>query len=225
MGFSNPSDVGRLGHRFQALFAHATSGKSAVADRVQRFEPAIRTNTEVYNELGNLDPVGSASDAPEFRVSVEEYVHNCELDLLLAGKDPASDTAWNLVSYVNNGVVTAYLLERDNSDVVQGELEIGNCVVSEIQWSWQMGQPITARYTLEGRAGKRYNAANVVHDTWGAFDTSSPGAIKIKDARLFLMGVTAGYRVYRLQSFTLRTAYRTQVVREAGNRSLVGVVV
>lgn len=225
MSFTNPTDVARLGHRFQPFFANSTSAKEIVGHRLQRFEPSIRTNIEIYNELGNLDPVGSATDSPEFRIAFEEFVHNCKLDLLLAGKDPDVDTTWNIANYVQNGVVTAYLLERDNLGVVAGEIELDNCVTSEIQWAWQMGQPITGRYTLEGRVGKRWNAANVIHGSWGAFDTTTPGGIKIKDARLFLGGSTSGYRVYRLQGFTLRVTFRATVVREAGNRALVGTLV
>ena len=221
-----PVDVGRLGHRYQAILAHATTGKEIVADRVQRAEHSIRKQTEVYYELGNTDPVGYAEDAPEFRSTLEENVHNCELDLLLAGKDPAVDTSWNIVNYIQNGVVTMYLLERDSATgAIAGEIEIDNNVVSEIQWQWRMGQPIVATYTLEGRAGKHWLAASTPHGSWGVGDLVSPGGIKLKDARLFMGGNDAGSRMYRLQGFTLRVTFASTVVREAGNRNLVGNVV
>ncbi len=221
----SPSDVARVGHRFQVQLAHA-SGETLVASRVQRFEPAIQTNMDVYHELGTVDPTGYASDAPAFRITIEENVHAADLDLLLAGKAVASDTSWNLGDYINDGDVTAYLVERDNAGTIVGELELDNCVLQDVTWRWAMGQPIVATYTLQGRLGKRWLAAGAPHKAgWGVQDTTAPGDIKIKDARVFLGGNAAGNRVYRIQGFTLRVAYRTTVVREAGSRPLVGTIV
>ena len=221
---SNPSDIARLGHRFQVQFENSVSLESLVASRVQRFEPAIQTNMEVYNELGSVDPTGYASDAPEFRIGVEENVHGAALDLLLAGKDVSVDTAWNARDYINNGSITAYLLERDNLDAIAGELQFDGCQLIDASWAWRMGQPITASYNLLGRLGKRLKAASVVHSAWGVQDTTSPGGIKIKDARLFLGGSAAGSRIYRLQGFNLRVQYRSTTVQEAGNRTVVGTL-
>lgn len=221
---SNPTDVARLGHRFQVRLAHATSARTLVASRVQSFAPSIRQQTEVYYELGSVDPTGDASESPEFSIGLEELVHNTELDLLLAGK-AAIATSWNLQDFIHDGKLTAYLLERDNSGNVKGELEISNCVLGELSYRWQMGQPISANYSLMGRLGRHWTPGNEPHATWGTQDTSSPGGIRVKDARLFLGGATSGYRTYRLQSFTLRTQFPTTPVREIGSRAMVGFVV
>lgn len=220
----NPSDTARLGHRYQVILAHSGSFRSLVASRVQRFEPQTRQQTEVYYELGSVDPTGEASESPEFTITLEEYVHNAELDLLLAGKS-AIATTWNLFDYIHDGKLTAYLLERNSNNVVQGELEFQNCVLSEISYRWQMGQPITASYTLNGRLARHYIPGQTPHTSWGSQDTTTPGGIRMKDSRLFLGGMTAGYRVYRLQGFTLRVQYPVTPIREVGSRPLVGYVV
>lgn len=221
---SNPSDIARLGHRFQARFKHATSARTLVASRIQRFAPENQQQTEVYYELGSVDPVGEASESPQFQVAVDEYVHNCELDLLLAGK-AAIDTAWTLFDYIGNGVLSAFLLERNNAGVVKNELEYNGIVISEIQTRWQMGQPIMSTYTMMGKIGKNWVPSSAPHNTWGVQDTTSPGGIRVKDARLFLGGETAGFRVYRLQGITMRTQFPATPVREIGSRPLVGFVV
>ncbi|CAG0986663.1 hypothetical protein ANRL3_02490 [Anaerolineae bacterium] len=223
---SNPSDVARLAHRFLPYVANTVTSEEIVASRVQRYEPAINPNLEVYDELGSVDPTGYASDAPEFRITLEENVHDCDLDMVLAGLDPAGlITTWQLADYINDGNIKLNLLERNNAGTIIGESEFGSGVLTEIAWSWRMGQAITAQYAFIARYGKRYKAANVVHATWGATSATAPGGIKIKDARLFLGGTAAGNRVYRLQSFSLRHTFRAEVHREAGNRALVGATV
>lgn len=223
----NPSDIARLGRNFQVQIKHGTSGTTLVACRLQRAEPTRRQTTEIYHELGNIDPTGATSEAPEFTVVLNEYVHDSSVDLLLAGKNPASDTTWNLGDYLNNGVLTTYIVERDNSNpaVVTGEMEFNTGVLADIQWQWQMGQPISATYTMQMAKGKRWSHGSEVHGSWGTQETTSPGGIRIKDARLFLNGSADGNRVYRLQSFTCRVTWRTTPVREAGNRALVGHIV
>ncbi|MBI5305520.1 MAG: hypothetical protein HY868_25550 [Chloroflexi bacterium] len=225
MAFTNPADVALLAHRFQPIILNTATAEELLVSRLQSYEPSIRANMETHEELGNVDPVGYTSDAPEFSVTLEENVHSSNLDLLLAGKDVQTITAWNLADYINNGVITTYLLERTNAPVttIAGELEFTNCVVSDIVWSWRVQQAITAQYTLLGRFGNRYKAANVIH-TWQAPNTSAPGGIKAKDARLFLGGATATDRVYRLQAFTLRASFRAQQVPEIGSRNLAGTV-
>jgi len=69
---TNPIDIARIGHRYQVQVKHAGTNKTLVASRVQRFEPAIQTNLDVFNELGSVDPTGFASDPPTFRITLEE---------------------------------------------------------------------------------------------------------------------------------------------------------
>lgn len=220
MGSTNPTDIGRIGHRFQVRVEHVTTGRVLVASRVQRVDPNINQQTEVYHELGTIDPVGYASEAPEMRHMIEEFVHDCSLDLLLAGK-AANATSWNLGDYIADRKINYYILNRNNAGTVQGEHKFTQAVVAEAQWSWQLGQPITARYTLNSTKGGFLQPGHEDHGAWGVQDTTSPGAIKPKDARLFL-ATTSGTMAYRLQSFTLRVQWPTTVVREIGNRNVVG---
>lgn len=223
--FYSQADVARLGHRYQVLLAHSVSARTLVSSRVQRFEPTIRQPTEVYYELGSADPTGSASDSPEFTVALQEYVHDSSLDLLLAGK-ALGGTSWNLGDYLNSEALSAYLLTRNNSGVVEDEYYFNAGVLSEIRWNWQMNQPIMADYTLNLRLGQHQAAGYTTHTNFAAQDTTSPGGIRIKDARLFLGGTNEpANRLFRLQSFSLTVQWRATAVREAGSRAMVGWVV
>jgi hypothetical protein len=227
MPFTNPTDIARLGHRFQlyARHANATGGaREIVASRIQRFDPNVNHNTEVHHELGTVDPVGFSSESPRMRISFEELVHSVAMDLLMAGQADSA-TTWNLGHYLNNGDIRLSLLERTNADVVAGESEYDGCVITEVAWEWRVQQAVTARYTVEGRLGKRYKTGSTPHTSWGAQDTTSPGAIKAKDARLFLGGTGATARVFRIQGMTLRCQLRATPVSELGSRALVGYVV
>jgi len=222
----NPSDVGRLGHRFQVRVQNTVSSELGVISRLQRFEPSIRQETVVHYELGTVDPVGYTAPPPQFQIAMEQNVYNLSpLDLIMAGKNPASATTWNLADYnVGNGPLTFYLLERDNNGVVQGEIETNGGILTDVTWSWQVGQAISGRYTGLCRVGKHWSAASAPHASWGVQDTSSQGGIMPKDARLFLTGNGATQRVFRIQSMTLRCTWRTQVVNELGNRQVVGIL-
>ena len=223
--FYSPADVARLGHRYQVYLDHSVSARELVSSRVQRFEPTIRQPTEVYYELGSADPTGSASDSPEFTVALQEYVHDSSLDLLLAGKT-ALATSWNLGDYLNNQALSAYLLARANDGTIEDEYYFSSGVLSQVRWNWQMNQPIMGDYTLNLRLGQHQAKGHTQHTSWAVQDTTSPGGIRIKDARLFLGGVAdPSNRMFRLQSFTLTVAWRATAVREAGTRAMVGWVI
>jgi len=226
MATISPNDIARLGHRFQVRVYHTTTALTQVISRLQQFEPSIRQDTQVYYELGTVDPVGFASPPPQFNITMEENLHNLgNLDLILAGKTPNSDTTWNLSDYnVGNGPLTFYLLERDNNGVVQGEIETNGGLLTDITWSWTNGQAITGRYSALCRIGKHWSAASAPHGSWGVQDTSSQGGITPKDCRLFLNGSGNAQRIYRIQSMNLRCTWRTTPVMEFGNRALVGIL-
>lgn len=222
---ASPSDVGRLGSRYQVRVAHSGSARTLVASRVQSIDPSARYNTEIYNELGSVDPVGYGQEPPEFRIAIEENVFSSQLDLLLAGK-ASNATTWNLGDYIGNSLLSVFILERDTANgTVMGEVEFQSGVVTEINWSWRIGQPITARYSIDARLGVRHVQAYVPHASWGTQDTTNPGAIRSKDARLFLISTAAGGRMYRLQGFNIRVTFRSNPVKEIGNRAVVGYVV
>jgi hypothetical protein len=219
----NMVDSARLGHRFQVRLENSVVSPSRViiCSRVQRFEPQVRQDTAIYHELGSVDPTGFSSDPPQHRITIEEFVHAVDVDLIMAGQ-LANATAWNLGQYnVGNGPYNVYLLQRDNAGALAGELKFTAGVISEVTWSWRMGSPITASYAIDCRLGQNFQVGSELH-TFDAQDTSNPGGIRIKDARLFLGGNAAGNRMYRLQSFTLRAVWRTTPVNEAGNRAIVG---
>ena len=223
---SDPTDYGHLGHRYQVLVKNNTTGSEIVADRVQSIEPTLTSNLEKAFELGNVDPVGTATDPTEYRVVLEENLHNSELELLLAGKSPLGDTSFNLGDFLTNLDNYIYLLIRGNDDTILNELEYGSGALAELAWRFVQGGACTTTLTLNCKSGKLYTSGSLVHDSWGGLDTVSPGIIKGKDARLYLGGTTdPTHKVFRLQSFTLRATFPIQVVRELGNRTIVGYVI
>lgn len=223
---SNPVVIGALGHRWGvALRNAALSSGSATdiwADRVQSIEPQASHNTTKYYELGNVAPIGATSDPTQVRVTLEENLHNSEIDMFLAGVNPTSGSGYyaaNMLGQTN----TAYVLQRNDSDTIIAEIGVGGLKVSEVQYRFVNNGSCTVQYTLEGTSGSYYTS-NFVHNTWGPQDFTSPGGIHGKDARISFGTPGAGTKAYRLQSFTIRIAYPTQVVRELGTRQIVGIL-
>jgi len=127
---------------------------------------------------------------------------------------------------IANDDLTVYLLSRDNDGAIQNELEYDNGVTAEIAWRFVVGAACTTTFTINAALGKLYTSGSVIHDSWGAYDTTSPGIIKGKDAKITLGGTDVDtHRTYRLQSFTVRAAFPTESVRELGTRTLVGQLV
>jgi hypothetical protein len=222
---SNPSQIGALGHRWQLWFRNSVlssgSANDIVADRIQSVEPTATHNTTKYYELGNTAPIGATSDPTQVRLVCEENLHNSEIDMYLAGVDPTSGSGYyaaNMLGQTNAG----YILQRNDSDVVVGEIGVGGLKVSEVQYRFVINGACTVQYTLEGTSGSYYSA-NFIH-SWGDLDTTSVGGIHGKDARVSFGTPGAGTKAYRLQSFTIRVAYPTQVVKELGNRQIVGIL-
>lgn len=223
---TNPTDSGHLGHRYQVLVYNATSGSTIVADRVQSIDPTFTANLEKAYELGNPDPVGTATDPTEFRVAIEQNLYGSELELLLAGKNPTSGSSFNIADFLTELENKVYQLSRDNAGAILNELVYEDVVLADITWRFVQGGPCRTTFTLNGRLGKLYASGSAPHQQWGGFDTSSPGIIKGKDARLYLGGnAEPTNRIYRLQSFNLRATFPIQTVRELGNRELVGYLV
>ena len=144
---TNPTDVAHLGHRFQVRAQHTVSARTLVASRVQNIEPSHNYNTEVFNELGTVDPAGKASESPEFRVTFEENVHSVTMDLLLAGKE-AIDTSWNLHDYINNSAIKLYILERNNSGNIIGEKDTATASFPKCPGAGKSVKPSKPRMAL-----------------------------------------------------------------------------
>jgi len=222
----DPTDVAHLGHRYQVLVKNETTSEEIVAHRVQSIEPTLTSNLEKAYELGTVDPVGTATDPTQYRVVLEDNLHNSELDLLLAGKDPTSGSTFTLGDFVTNIDNTVFLLIRGNDDEIINELVYGGGATAEVAWRFVRGAACRSTFTLNCKTGKLYTSGSLIHETWGDPDAVSPGIIKGKDARLYLGGTTdPTHKVYRLQSFTLRGTFPVQIVDELGNRTVVGVLV
>ena len=166
---SNPVVIGALGHRWGvALRNAALSSGSATdiwADRVQSIEPQASHNTTKYYELGNVAPIGATSDPTQVRVTLEENLHNSEIDMFLAGVNPTSGSGYyaaNMLGQTN----TAYVLQRNDSDTIIAEIGVGGLKVSEVQYRFVNNGSCTVQYTLEGTSGSYYTS-NFVHNTWG----------------------------------------------------------
>lgn len=222
----NPSVIGSYGHRFAAIFRNSilSSGSATDiwADRVQSIEPTATHNTTKYYELGSVAPVGATTDPTQVRLVCEENLHNSEIDMFLAGVNPSTGSGFyiaNMLGQVNTG----YILQRNDTDVIVGEIGVGNLKVSEIQYRFVMNGSCTTSYTLEGTSGS-YWTSSFVHTVWGPQDASSPGGVHGKDARISFATPGAGTKAYRLQSFTIRVAYPTEHVKELGTRQEVGVL-
>ena len=223
---TNPAVTAAFGHRYAVFFRNATlssgSATDIYADRVQSVEPTATHNTTKYYELGRVAPIGATTDPTQTRIVCEENLHNSEIDMYLAGVNPTSGSGYyatNVVGQTN----TAYVVQRNDSDVVVGEIGVGNLRVSEIQYRFVINGACTVQYTLEGTSGSYYTS-DFVHSTWGPQDNTSPGGIHGKDARVSFATPGAGTKAYRLQSFTIRVAYPVQHVKELGTRQEIGVL-
>ena len=223
---SNPAQIAAYSHRFGVVLRNATlSSGSATdiwADRVQSVEPTATHNTTKYYELGAVAPVGATTDPTQLRTVIEENLHNSEIDMYLAGVDPSSGSGYYIANVLGQNN-SAYVLQRNDAGTIIGEIGVGGLKVSEIQYRFVINGSCTVQYTLEGTSGSYYTS-NFVHGTWGPLDTTSPGGIHGKDARISFATPGAGTKAYRLQSFTIRVAYPTTPVKELGNRQLVGVL-
>lgn len=220
---AEPSDIAHFGHRYQVLVLNNETSEEVVADRVQSVDPRFTANLEKAYELGNVAAVGTATDPPEFTVVIEENLHNSEVDLVLAGYDPTSGSSFNANDFVTNDDIYVYILSRDNDDAILNELEYSSGVTAEIAWRFQVGAACTTTFTINCKQGKLYTSGSVVHGSWGALDTTSPGIIKGRDARITLGGTdVVTNRTWRLQSFNVRCAYPIESVSELGTRTLVG---
>ena len=230
MAQTNPQLSALLSHRLGFwLRSTALSSGSATdiwADRVQSVEPTGTHNSTDYYELGRVDKVGNTLDPTTYRIQLEENLHNGEIDMTLAGISPTTGSgfwAGDMVRQTNTG----YVVARNDADAVFQEIAFGGLRVSEVQYKFVMNGACTASYTLEGTSGSYYHtASSYPHPLWGAYDTTSAGAVHGKDARVaFGTTNTAGNKGYRLQSFTIRVQFPLQTVKELGNRQIVGQLV
>lgn len=221
---TNPTDIGRWGHR-QGLYLNSAGSIEQWIDRVQTADPEFDAGVDTFFEIGNNDPVGFAQQPSRMRLTWNENVVQAESDFILAGANPAVASMTyhmgNVLNNVNN--INAYLVMRANGATVPtSELAFTSMGVEELNWSFQVRNPITFTPRLSGTVGKWYQQAGLIHSTWGTLNTSSPGAIMARDARIFFYSNTG--RAYRLQSFNIRTQFPITQMEEIGNRQIVGQI-
>ena len=223
---TNPTNVGLLGHRWGVYLRNHSGANEIWCDRVQNVEPTFNAPTTKYYELGNLSPVGVVQEPTEFRVTMEENLHNSEIDSIIANSTGSPGSSFTAGGMVNSTSMRLCVVGRDVGATNPSlEYVLGGLTVAEVSYRFQIGGPCSTTYTLEGRAGNAYTTGSLVHTTWGTSETTSPGAINGKDARIYFgtgLTVPSTSLAYRLQSFTIRCAFPVQTVKEIGNRSIVG---
>ena len=197
-------------------------------DRVQSAEPTETIRQDKSFELGRKGPTGASEDIPDHRFVYEVNWVKWEDGLYQAGKNPASDTSFNLGDLLDNEDIDIHLCQADDDYAVEKEYIFEQSAISEMAMTWRVGQPITTRYTREAINGKVYREGGLTHTSRGTLDSSSDGSINPKDARVFMFtsGCTpaASDRVYRLQGFDLTARFPIQSVREIGRRDKVGTL-
>src|SRR3990167_10091325 len=107
---SNPVVTAMYGHRL-GVYMLGSSGSEIWVDRVQRVEPTQTLRTTPSYELGTVGKVGVTQEPAEYRVVLEDNLHNCELDFLLAGKipNPGGAQSYNLGDLLGKAH-TAYVI-------------------------------------------------------------------------------------------------------------------
>jgi len=226
---TNPTISGLLSHRAGVWARNSVlSSGSATdiwADRVQSVEIVDTHNNTDYYELGRVAKVGTTLDPTEYRITLQENLHNSEIDMFLAGVDPTTGSGWyaaNMVTQSNS----AYVVFRNDNDSVFEEIAVASARVNEVTYTFVANGACTIDYTLMGTSGSYYHTAgSYVHPLWGAQDNTTTGAVHGKDARVRFTSNVDANRVYRLQRFVVRVQYPEQTIRELGNRELVGKLV
>lgn len=197
-------------------------------DRVQNAEPTQTINMEKTFELGRKGPTGASEDVPDHRFVYEINWVKWEDGLYQAGKDPGTDTSFNMGDMLDNEDIDIYFCQADEDYNVEKEYIFEQSSVSEMAMTWRVGQAITTRYTREAINGRVYREGALTHASRGSLDTTSEGSINPKDARVFFFtsGCTpdTSDRVYRLQGFELTARFPSFSVREIGRRDKVGTL-
>lgn len=222
---SNPTNVGLLGHRYGVFLRNHGATNEVWCDRVQSVEPTFNAPTTKFYQLGSVDPTGVISEPTEYRVTLEENLHACEIDGIVANGS-GSQASFSAGDMVVNTAMRMSIVSRDvgGTNPVR-EYVMDSLTIAEIRYRFVIGGPCTVAYTFEGKTGTVYTTGSLLHTTWGTFETTSPGAINGKDARIYFGSgttVPASSQAYRLQSFEIRVAFPVQTVRELGNRAIVG---
>lgn len=223
---TNPTNIGLLGHRWGVYLRNSGSTAEVWCDRVQNVEPTFNAPTTKFYELGNMSPVGVITEPVEFKVSLEENLHNSEIDSVVANGSGSPVSSFTAGDMINSTAMRLCVVGRDVGGTVPSlEYVLDNLTIAEVRYSFKIGGACSVSYSFEGRAGNAYTTGSLIHATWGTAETVSPGAINGKDARIYFGAgttVPTNAQAYRLQSFDIRVAFPIQTVKELGNRAIVG---
>lgn len=222
----DPTDVGRLGHRYFPIIANSSTAEEEVISRAQNIEFRVTHTTEKIYELGRVGPIGSAQDPAELSVSWEVNLHEeLRSEFVLSGKDVDVDTSYDMGDIIGENDNELFLLIRDTATgALDDEIHYKDLTVGRLTWRFQVGAVSTVSFEVEGSSGSWMTTP--IHGAQ-VLDSTSIGGAKGKEARIWF-GDTAGSpptavdRAYRLQSFTIQATFPLETVRELGRRSIVG---
>lgn len=225
---TNPSNIALLGHRWGVYLRNHSGLNEIWCDRVQNVEPSLNAPTTKFYELGNLSPVGVISEPVEFRVTLEENLHSSEIDSIVAngsGSPVASFTAGDMI---NSTAMRLCVVGRDVAGTDPSlEYVLDTLTIGEVRYRFVINGACSVTYSFQGRLGNAYTTGSLVHSSWGALNTVSPGAINGKDAYVYFgsgLTVPGTSQAYRLMDFDIRCAFPVQVVKELGSRQIVGML-
>jgi len=221
----DPSDVGRLGHRYFPIIKNASTAEEEVISRAQNIEFRTTHTTEKIYELGRVGPIGSAQDPADLAVTWEVNMYEeLRSEFVLSGKDVDVDTSYNMGDLIGENDNELYLLIRDAGDTLDDEIHYNEMTVGRVTWRFQVGAVSTVTFEVEGSSGSWMTTP--IHGAQ-ILDSTSIGGAKGKEARIWFgetagSGPTAADRAYRLQSFTIQATFPLETVRELGRRNIVG---
>lgn len=222
---ADPTDVGRLGHRYFPIIANTSTGEEETISRAQSIEFGTTHTTEKIYELGRIGPVGSAQDPTDLRCTFEVNLYEeLRSEFVLSGKTVAVDTSYNMGDVADEDDVEVYVLIRDAATgALTDEVKYANCVTTELAWRFAVGAVCAATITVEGTTGSWMTTP--IHGAQ-VLDSTSIGGAKGKEARIWFGSAgsapDATERAFRLQSFNIRATFPVQTVRELGRRNIVG---
>lgn len=221
----DPSDIGRLGHRYFPIIRNNSTAEEETISRAQNIEFRGTYTTEKIYELGRVGPIGSAQDPADLAVTWEVNLYEeLRSEFVLSGKDVNVDTSYNMGDLIGENDNELYLLILDTAGNLDDEVAYKDMTVARITWRFQVGAVCTTTIEVEGSGGSWLTTP--VHGVQ-TLDPTSIGGAKGKEARIWFgdsagSGPTAADRAFRLQSFTIQAAFPLETVRELGRRQIVG---
>jgi hypothetical protein len=221
----DPTDVGRLGHRYFPIIRNNSTAEEETISRAQNIEFRGTYTTEKIYELGRVGPIGSAQDPADMAVTWEVNLYEeLRSEFVLSGKDVDVDTSYHMGDLIGENDNELYLLILDTAGNLDDEVQYTDMTVARITWRFQVGAVCTTTIEVEGSGGSWLTTP--VHGAQ-TLDPTSIGGAKGKEARIWFgdsagSGPTAEDRAFRLQSFTIQAAFPLETVRELGRRQIVG---